>query len=152
MGTATTMNSLAEAMGMMLPGGAAIPAPYRDRQEMAYRTGKRIVAMVNEDLRPSDILTRESFLNAVVVNSALGGSTNAPIHLVALARHMGVDHTLADWEDHGRHVPLLVNLQPAGEYLGEDFHRAGGVPAVVAQLLKQGLLFDKALTANGRSI
>ena len=133
MGTATTMNSLAEALGMSLPGSAAIPAPHRDRQEIAYRTGLRIVEMVHEDLKPSDILTREAFLNAVVVNSALGGSTNAPIHLVALARHAGVEHTLQDWQDHGRHVPLLVNLQPAGEYLGEDFHRAGGVPAVIAQ-------------------
>src|SRR5580698_4610640 len=152
MGTATTMNSLAEAMGMMLPGGAAIPAPYRDRQEMAYRTGKRIVAMVNEDLRPSDILTRESFLNAVVVNSALGGSTNAPVHLVALARHMGVDHTLADWESHGHHLPLLVNLQPAGDYLGEDFHRAGGVPAVIGQLIEAGVIHEDARTVNGRTL
>ncbi|HEX3918181.1 MAG TPA: IlvD/Edd family dehydratase [Caulobacteraceae bacterium] len=152
MGTATTMNSLTEALGMSLPGSATIPAPHRDRQEVAYRTGLRIVDMVREDLRPSDILTRESFLNAVVVSSALGGSTNAPIHLVALARHMGVDHTLADWEDHGRHVPLLVNLQPAGEYLGEDFHRAGGVPAVLGQLIEAGLIHEDARTVNGRSL
>jgi dihydroxy-acid dehydratase len=152
MGTATTMNSLTEALGMSLPGSATIPAPHRDRQEVAYRTGLRIVDMVREDLRPSDILTRESFLNAVVVSSALGGSTNAPIHLVALARHMGVDHTLADWEDHGRHVPLLVNLQPAGEYLGEDFHRAGGVPAVLGQLIGAGLIHEDARTVNGRSL
>jgi dihydroxy-acid dehydratase len=137
---------------MSLPGSATIPAPHRDRQEVAYRTGLRIVDMVREDLRPSDILTRESFLNAVVVSSALGGSTNAPIHLVALARHMGVDHTLADWEDHGRHVPLLVNLQPAGEYLGEDFHRAGGVPAVLGQLIEAGLIHEDARTVNGRSL
>jgi dihydroxy-acid dehydratase len=152
MGTATTMNSLTEALGMSLPGSATIPAPHRDRQEVAYRTGLRIVDMVREDLKPSDILTRESFLNAVVVSSALGGSTNAPIHLVALARHMGVEHTLADWENHGRHVPLLVNLQPAGEYLGEDFHRAGGVPAVVGQLIEAGLIHEHARTVNGRSL
>jgi dihydroxy-acid dehydratase len=152
MGTATTMNSLAEALGMSLPGSAAIPAPHRDRQEIAYRTGLRIVEMVHEDLKPSDILTREAFLNAVVVNSALGGSTNAPIHLVALARHAGVEHTLQDWQDHGRHVPLLVNLQPAGEYLGEDFHRAGGVPAVIAQLLGAGLIGGGAMTVNGRTL
>jgi dihydroxy-acid dehydratase len=152
MGTATTMNSLAEAMGMMLPGGAAIPAPYRDRQEMAYRTGKRIVAMVNEDLKPSDILTRESFLNAIVVNSALGGSTNAPIHLAAIARHAGVALELRDWQAFGHAVPLLVNLQPAGEYLGEDFYRAGGVPAVMNQLMDGQLLHESAMTVTGRSI
>ena len=145
MGTASTMNSLTEVLGMSLPGSAAIPAPYRDRQETAYRTGLRIVDMVKEDLRPSRILTREAFLNAVVVNSALGGSTNAPIHLVALARHMGVPHVLQDWEDFGRHVPLLVNLQPAGEYLGEDFYRAGGVPAVVDQLIEAGLIHEDTL-------
>src|SRR5206468_4953584 len=121
MGTATTMNSLAEALGMQLPGAAAIPAPYRDRQEIAYLTGKRIVAMVAEDLKPSDILTRDAFLNAIVVNSAIGGSTNAPIHLAALARHMGVELDIADWQTYGLDVPLLVNLQPAGTYLGEDY-------------------------------
>jgi dihydroxy-acid dehydratase len=152
MGTATTMNSLAEALGMMLPGTAAIPAPYRDRQEAAYRTGKRIVEMVAEDLKPSDILTREAFLNAIVVNSAIGGSTNAPIHLNAIARHIGVSLDIADWQTHGHDVPLLVNLQPAGEYLGEDYYRAGGVPAVVAQLLRRGLLADSAVTVNGRTI
>ena len=152
MGTATTMNSLTEVLGMSLPGSAAIPAPHRDRQEMAYRTGLRIVDMVKEDLRPSRILTRESFLNAVAVNSALGGSSNAPIHLVALARHMGVPHVLQDWEDFGRHVPLLVNLQPAGEYLGEDFFRAGGVPAVVNQLIEAGLIHGDALTVTGRTL
>src|SRR5205823_4703534 len=120
MGTATTMNSLSEALGMQLPGSAAIPAPYRDRQEAAYRTGKRIVAMVGEDLKPSDILTRKAFLNAIVVNSAIGGSTNAPIHLTAIARHMGVDLSLDDWQTYGHKIPLLVNLQPAGEFLGED--------------------------------
>ncbi|HWE99302.1 MAG TPA: IlvD/Edd family dehydratase [Caulobacteraceae bacterium] len=152
MGTASTMNSLTEAVGMSLPGSAAIPAPYRDRQEAAYRTGLRIVEMVKEDLRPSRILTREAFLNAVVVNSALGGSSNAPIHMVALARHMGVEHTLQDWEDYGRHVPLLVNLQPAGDYLGEDYYRAGGVPAVIAQLMSRGLIREDCLTANGRTL
>jgi dihydroxy-acid dehydratase len=152
MGTATTMNSLAEALGMMLPGSAAIPAPYRDRQEVAYRTGKRIVDMVAEDLKPSDILTREAFLNAIVVNSAIGGSTNAPIHLAAIARHVGAELALDDWQTHGHKVPLLVNLQPAGEYLGEDYYRAGGVPAVVAQLMQQGLIHENAITANGKTI
>ncbi|MEN3745990.1 IlvD/Edd family dehydratase [Sphingomonas sp. HF-S3] len=152
MGTATTMNSLAEALGMMLPGSAAIPAPYRDRQEAAYRTGKRIVEMVAEDLKPSDILTREAFLNAIVVNSAIGGSTNAPIHLNAIARHIGVPLDVTDWATHGHDVPLLVNLQPAGEYLGEDYYRAGGVPAVVAQLMQRGLIAGDARTVNGRTI
>ncbi|WP_285405725.1 IlvD/Edd family dehydratase [Luteibacter sp. ME-Dv--P-043b] len=152
MGTATTMNSLAEALGMQLPGAAAIPAPYRDRQEIAYLTGKRIVGMVAEDLKPSDILTREAFLNAIVVNSAIGGSTNAPIHLAAIARHIGVDLAIDDWQTHGHKVPLMVNLQPAGEYLGEDFYHAGGVPAVVGELLKQGLIHADAKTANGKSI
>jgi dihydroxy-acid dehydratase len=152
MGTATTMNSLAEALGMMLPGSAAIPAPYRDRQEVAYTTGQRIVAMVEEDLKPSDIMTREAFLNAIVVNSAIGGSTNAPIHLAAIARHVGAQLDLSDWQDHGHHVPMLVNLQPAGDYLGEDYYRAGGVPAVVAQLIGQGLIHEDAMTVNGRTI
>ncbi|PXA97717.1 dihydroxy-acid dehydratase, partial [Nostoc sp. 3335mG] len=152
MGTATTMNSLAEALGMMLPGSAAIPAPYRDRQEAAYRTGKRIVEMVAEDLKPSDILTRKAFLNAIVVNSAIGGSTNAPIHLNAIARHIGVPLDVTDWAEHGHDIPLLVNLQPAGEYLGEDYYRAGGVPAVVAQLMQRGLIAGDALTVNGRTI
>jgi len=152
MGTATTMNSLTEALGMSLPGSAAIPAPYRDRQESAYETGKAIVEMVRADRKPSDILTRDAFLNAIKVNSAIGGSTNAPIHLIALARHVGVELDIDDWQEHGRDVPLLVNLQPAGEYLGEDYYRAGGVPAVVAQLIGQGLIVEDALTANGRSI
>jgi dihydroxy-acid dehydratase len=152
MGTASTMNALAEVLGMSLPGSAAIPAPYRDRQEVAYHTGRRIVEMVREDLKPSDIMTRDAFLNAVVVNSALGGSTNAPIHLVAIARHMGVQHVLGDWQEYGHKVPLLVNLQPAGEYLGEDLYRAGGVPAVVAQLMRQGLIREGVRNANGRSI
>jgi dihydroxy-acid dehydratase len=152
MGTATTMNSLAEVLGMQLPGSAAIPAPYRERAQIAYQTGRRIVAMVNEDLKPSDILTRESFLNAIVVSSAIGGSTNAPIHIAAIARHAGVALSLDDWQEHGQRVPLLVNLQPAGQYLGEDYHHAGGVPAVVNELMKQGLIHENAMTANGRSI
>ena len=152
MGTATTMNSLTEALGMSLPGSAAIPAPYRDRQENAYETGKRIVEMVRQDLKPSDVLTRDAFLNAIVVNSAIGGSTNAPIHLAAIARHVGVELTIDDWQEYGLSVPLLVNLQPAGEYLGEDYYRAGGVPAVVSELMKQGLIRTEALTANGRTI
>ena len=152
MGTATTMNSLAEALGMQLPGSAAIPAPYRDRQEVAYKTGKRIVDMVAEDLKPSDILTRQAFHNAIVVNSAIGGSTNAPIHLAAIARHIGVDLPIDDWQTHGHKIPLMVNLQPAGEYLGEDYYHAGGVPAVVSELMKQGLIHEDAITANGRTI
>src|ERR1700691_1357551 len=152
MGTATTMNSLAEALGMSLPGSAAIPAPYRDRQECAYHTGRQIVEMVASDRKPSDILTRESFINAIRVTSAIGGSTNAPIHINALARHIGVELSIDDWQTHGHDIPLLVNLQPAGEYLGEDFYRAGGVPAVVAQLIRQGLIHEQALTANGRSL
>ncbi|MCT2401180.1 IlvD/Edd family dehydratase [Novosphingobium mangrovi (ex Huang et al. 2023)] len=152
MGTATTMNSLAEALGMMLPGSAAIPAPYRDRQECAYHTGKRIVDMVHEDLKPSDILTLDAFHNAIVVNAAIGGSTNAPIHLAAIARHIGVELPLKDWETYGHKIPLLVNLQPAGEYLGEDYYRAGGVPAVVAQLIKQGLIVEGAMTVNGKTM
>ncbi len=152
MGTATTMNSLAEALGMQLPGSAAIPAPYRDRQEVAYRTGKRIVDMVAEDLKPSDILTKEAFHNAIVVNSAIGGSTNAPIHLAAIARHIGVDLPIDDWQTHGHKVPLMVNLQPAGEYLGEDYYHAGGVPAVVGELIKQGLIHEDAITANGKTM
>ena len=152
MGTATTMNSLAEALGMSLPGSAAIPAPYRDRQECAYQTGRQIVEMVAADRKPSDILTRESFINAIRVNSAIGGSTNAPIHINALARHIGVELSIDDWQTFGFDVPLLVNLQPAGEYLGEDYYRAGGVPAVVGELMRHGLIHERALTANGRSI
>ena len=153
MGTATTMNSLAEALGMQMPGSAAIPAPYRERGQMAYETGRRIVDMVHEDLKPSQIMTREAFENAIVVNSAIGGSTNAPIHLNAVARHLGVPLDNDDWQKLGHDIPLLVNLQPAGEYLGEDYHRAGGVPAVVNELLKAGLLpHPDAITANGRTM
>ena len=152
MGTASTMNSLAESLGMQLPGSAAIPAPYRDRQEMAWRTGKRIVEMVHEDLKPSDILTKDNFINTIVVNSAIGGSTNAPIHINAIARHIGVELNIDDWQKHGHKVPLLVNMQPAGEYLGEDYYHAGGVPAVVNELMKQGLIRENAPTVNGKSI
>ncbi|MCV2886829.1 IlvD/Edd family dehydratase [Ruegeria aquimaris] len=153
MGTASTMNSLAEALGMQLPGSAAIPAPYRERGQMAYETGRRIVEMVHEDLKPSDIMTRAAFENAIVVNSAIGGSTNAPIHLNGIARHLGVSLDNDDWQRLGHKVPLLVNLQPAGEYLAEDYHRAGGVPAVVGELLAEGLLpHPGAVTVNGRGI
>ncbi len=152
MGTASTMNSLAESLGMQLPGSAAIPAPYRDRQEMAYRTGKRIVGMVHEDLKPSDILTKDNFINTIVVNSAIGGSTNAPIHIQAIAKHIGVELELQDFQTYGHKVPLLVNLQPAGEYLGEDYYHAGGVPAVVNELMSQGLIREDAPTVNGKSI
>ena len=153
MGTASTMNSLAEALGMQLPGSAAIPAPYRQRGQISYQTGKRIVEMVEDDLRPSDIMTREAFENAVVINSAIGGSTNAPIHLNGIARHLDVSLTNDDWQQLGHHVPLLVNLQPAGEYLGEDYHQAGGVPAVIGELIRGGLLpHPDVITANGKTM
>ncbi len=153
MGTATTMNSLAEALGMQLPGAAAIPAPYRERGQISYETGKRIVEMVWEDLRPSEVMTREAFENAIVINSAIGGSTNAPIHLNAIARHLGLPLNNDDWQNIGHDVPLLVNLQPAGQYLGEDFQQAGGVPAVVAELLAEKRLpHPDAITVNGKSI
>src|SRR5271167_4240006 len=152
MGTASTMNALAEALGMSLPGCAAIPAPYRERGQIAYETGRRIVDMVWEDLKPSDILTRDAFENAIVVNSAIGGSTNAPIHLNAIARHIGVKLDIEDWETVGHHVPLLVNMQPAGKYLGEEYHRAGGVPAVVNELMKKKLIHADALTVNGKTM
>jgi dihydroxyacid dehydratase/phosphogluconate dehydratase len=145
------MNSLAEALGMSLPGCAAIPAPYRERGQIAYETGKRIVEMVWEDLKPSDILTRKAFENCIVVNSAIGGSTNAPIHINALARHIGVELSIDDWQKHGHDVPLLVNMQPAGFYLGEEYHRAGGVPAVVRELMKHKRIHEDAKTVNGRS-
>ncbi|WP_326838743.1 IlvD/Edd family dehydratase [Roseobacter sp. MH60115] len=153
MGTATTMNSLAEALGMQLPGSAAIPAPYRERGQISYETGRRIVDMVWEDLRPSDIMTREAFENTIVINSAIGGSTNAPIHLNGIARHLGVPLDNNDWQAVGHDVPLLVNLQPAGEYLGEDYQRAGGVPAVVGELIAAGLLpHPHVITANGKTM
>lgn len=146
------MNALAEALGMSLPGCAAIPAPYRERQQMSYETGRRIVDMVWKDIRPSHILTRAAFENAIVVNSAIGGSTNAPIHLNAIARHIGVELDNDDWQKHGLDIPLLVNMQPAGEYLGEEFHRAGGVPAVVAELIAKGKIDGSATTVNGKSL
>ncbi|EFL89708.1 IlvD/Edd family dehydratase [Ahrensia sp. R2A130] len=153
MGTATTMNSLAEALGMSLPGSAAIPAVHKERAAQAYLTGKRIVDLVWEDTRPSDIMTREAFENAIVVNSAIGGSTNAPIHMKAIANHLGVRLDNQDWEDLGYDIPLMLNLQPAGEYLGEDYHHAGGVPAVVAELMKHGKLPNpNAGTVNGETI
>ena len=153
MGTATTMNSLAEALGLQLPGSASIPAPYRERGQIAYETGRRAVEIVNEDLKPSDIMTREAFENAVVVNTAIGGSTNAPIHLNAIARHIGVNLNNDDWQKIGFDTPLLVNLQPAGQYLGEDYHRAGGVPAVIGELIKaQKLPHPDSITVNGCTI
>jgi dihydroxy-acid dehydratase len=152
MGTASTMNGLAEALGMSLPGCAAIPAPYRERPEISYLTGLRIVEMVHENLRPSDILTREAFENAIVVNSAIGGSTNAPVHLNAIARHIGVPLSVDDWQKHGHAIPLLVNMQPAGKYLGEEFYRAGGIPAVVAELIGAGKIHEGARTVNGKSM
>ncbi|MDT8342792.1 MAG: IlvD/Edd family dehydratase [Thermohalobaculum sp.] len=152
MGTASTMNAMAEALGMTLTGNSAIPAPFRERMAMAYETGRRIVAMVHEDLKPSDILTRAAFENAIVTNSAIGGSTNAPPHLQAIARHAGVELNVKDWETVGFDVPLLVNMQPAGAYLGESFFRAGGVPAVMGELRKAGRIRDGAMTATGRTM
>jgi dihydroxy-acid dehydratase len=152
MGTASTMNALAEALGMSLPGCAAIPAPYRERAQIAYQTGLRIVEMVHEDLKPSDILTRKAFENAIVANSAIGGSTNAPIHINAIARHIGVTVTIDDWERLGYDVPLLVNMQPSGTYLGEEYFRAGGLPAVMNELLKAKRIHADALTVNGKTM
>src|SRR4029450_10543540 len=151
MGTASTMNALAEALGMSLPGCAAIPAPYRERAQIAYDTGRRAVEIVHEDLKPSDILTREAFENAIVACSAIGGSTNAPFHINAIARHIGVALDIRDWETIGYDVPLLVNMQPAGKYLGEEYHRAGGLPAVLSELLKAKRLHGRAKTINGRT-
>ncbi len=152
MGTASTMNALAEALGMSLTGSAAIPAPYRERGQIAYETGQRIVEMVWEDLKPSDILTRAAFENAIVANSAIGGSTNAPIHINAIAKHIGVPLDCDDWERIGFDVPLLVNVQPAGFYLGEEYFRAGGLPAVMAELIGAGRINEDALTCTGRTI
>jgi dihydroxy-acid dehydratase len=152
MGTASTMNAMAEALGMSMPGCAAIPAPYRERSQIAYETGVRAVEIVREDLKPSDILTRAAFENAIVACSAIGGSTNAPIHLIAIARHAGIELAIEEWETIGYDVPLLVNMQPAGEYLGEDYYRAGGLPAVLHELLKAGRLRGEALTINGKTI
>ncbi|WP_439122144.1 IlvD/Edd family dehydratase [Marivita sp.] len=152
MGTASTMNAMAEALGMTLTGNAAIPAPFRERMAMAYETGRRVVQMVLDDLKPSDIMTRAAFENAIVVNAAIGGSTNAPPHLQAVARHIGVDLDVKDWESIGFDVPLMVNMQPAGEYLGESFFRAGGVPAVMGELMTAGRLHGDAMTASGMSM
>jgi xylonate dehydratase len=152
MGTASTMNAVAEALGLSLPGCAAIPAPYRERGQMAYATGRRIVGMAYEDLRPSQILTRRAFLNAIATIAAIGGSTNAQPHLVAMARHAGVEITPQDWMTYGREIPLLVNMQPAGKYLGERFHRAGGVPAVLCELLRVGRIDGNVPTVTGRSL
>ena len=152
MGTASSMNCLQEVVGMSLPGCAAIPAPYRERGWMAYETGRRIVQMVRDNLRPSDVLTRHAFENAVVAAAALGASSNCPIHMIAIARHMGVEHTLADWQRLGPEIPLLVDLQPAGRFLGERFQRAGGVPAVLKELLRAGKLHGDAMTVTGRTL
>jgi len=152
MGTASTMNAMAEALGMSLPGCAAIPAPYRERGQIAYESGVRAVEIVREDLKPSDILTRAAFENAILACSAIGGSTNAPIHLCAIARHVGVELAVEDWESVGYDVPLLVNIQPVGEYLGEDYFRAGGLPAVMHELLQAGRIHGDALTINGRTM
>src|SRR6185437_6273540 len=152
MGTASTMNALAEALGMSLPGCAAIPAPYRERGQIAYETGRRAVEIVHEDLKPSDILTHAAFENAIVACSAIGGSTNAPIHLVAIARHVGVALSTEDFETVGYDVPLLVDIQPAGEYLGEEYYRAGGLPAVMNELLAAGRVHGAARTINGKTM
>jgi xylonate dehydratase len=152
MGTASTMNSVAEALGLSLPGCAMIPAPYRERGQMAYQTGKRIVELAHDDVRPDQILTRQAFLNAIAVIAALGGSSNAQPHLHAMARHAGVELTAKDWMDWGREVPLIVNMQPAGKYLGEAFHRAGGVPAVLVELLAAGLIDGNCLTVTGKTL
>jgi dihydroxy-acid dehydratase len=152
MGTASTMNALAEALGMSLPGCAAIPAPYKERGQMAYETGLRAVEIVEQDLKPSDILTRKAFENAIVANSAIGGSTNAPVHINAIARHVGVKLSIDDWEKVGYDVPLLVNMQPAGEYLGEEYYRAGGLPAVMHELLRAKRIHADALTINGKTM
>ncbi|GMF77508.1 unnamed protein product [Aspergillus oryzae] len=152
MGTASTMNALAEALGMALPGSAAIPAPYRERGQCAYETGLRIVEMVHSDRKPSDIMTREAFENVIVVNTAIGGSTNAPIHINAIAKHIGVEVSLDDWDRLGFHIPLLLNMQPAGELLGEEYYRAGGLPAIMAELLDARKLNPDALTCNGYTV
>jgi xylonate dehydratase len=152
MGTASTMNAVAETLGLSLPGCSAIPAPYRERGQMAYETGRRIVEMAHEDLRPSKILSRESFLNAITAIAALGGSTNAQPHLTAMARHAGFELHPQDWTKYGHDIPLLLNMQPAGKYLGERFHRAGGVPAVLCELIGAGKLFADAMTVTGRSL
>jgi dihydroxy-acid dehydratase len=152
MGTASSMNAMLEALGLTLPGAAAIPAPYKERAQMAYWTGQRIVQMVKEDLRPSKIITRKAVENAIVAASALGASTNCPPHVTAIARHAGLKLDIQDWDTVGYDIPLLVNMMPAGEFLGEEFYRAGGVPAVMHELLKAGQLHDDAITASGKTI
>lgn len=152
MGTASTMNALAESLGMALPGSAAIPAAYRHRAQCAYETGKRIVEMVETDRKPSDIMTRAAFENAIVANAAIGGSTNAPIHINAIAQHAGVEVSMDDWDDLGSKIPLLLNMQPSGEYLGEEYYRAGGLPAIMAELLDQGKINGDAITCNGKTM
>ncbi|KAI9368087.1 dihydroxy-acid/6-phosphogluconate dehydratase [Aspergillus egyptiacus] len=152
MGTASTMNALAEALGMALPGSAAIPAPYRERAQCAYETGLQIVEMVHSDRKPSDIMTREAFENVIIANTAIGGSTNAPIHINAIAKHVGVDISLDDWDRIGFQVPLLLNMQPAGEFLGEEYYRSGGLPAIMAELLDAGKLHPDVITCNGRAM
>ncbi|BBO30147.1 dihydroxy-acid dehydratase (plasmid) [Alteromonas sp. I4] len=153
MGTALTMNSLAEALGMSLPGCAAIPAPYRERGQIAYFTGRRIVEMVDEDLKPSDILTPAAFHNAISVCAAIGGSTNAPPHIQAISHYVkDVQLSIADWQKYGEKVPMIVNCQPAGEYLGEEFHRAGGVPAVMGSLLRSGIIDGNVMTVTGQTV
>ncbi len=152
MGTALSMNSLAEALGMSLPGCAAIPAPYGERAKFAFETGRRIVDMVREDLTPERILTREAFENSIVVCSAIGGSTNCPPHINAIARHIGVPLDIDDWETVGHDVPLLANVQPAGEFLGEGFHRAGGIPGIFSELIRAGKIHTEALTVTGKTV
>src|SRR5262249_54491553 len=152
MGTASTMNALAEALGLSLPGCAAIPAPYRERAQIAYETGRRAVEIVHEDLKPSDILTRDAFENAIVACSAIAGHSNAPIHINAIAGHIGVPLAIDDWETIGHEVPLLVNMQPAGKYLGEEYYRAGGLPAVLHELAAAGRIHAHALTINGKTV
>src|SRR5690606_29779551 len=152
MGTASTMNAIAETLGMSLPGCSAIPAPYRERGQMAYRTGQRIVEMAYEDLRPLDILTREAFLDAIALTTVIGGSTNAQPHITAMARHAGVEITREDWVEHGFPLPLILNMQPAGEFLGERFYRAGGVPAILWELQNAGKLHGDRITVSGRNL
>jgi dihydroxy-acid dehydratase len=152
MGTASTMNALAESLGMALPGSAAIPAAYRHRAQCAYETGKQIVEMVEADRKPSDLMTREAFENAIVANAAFGGSTNAPIHINAIAQHMGVEVSMDDWDTLGSRIPLLLNMQPSGEYLGEEYYRAGGLPAIMAELLDEGKINGDVLTCNGKTM
>jgi dihydroxy-acid dehydratase len=152
MGTASSMNAMAEALGMSLPGCAAIPAPYRERSQMAYETGRRAVRLVMEQVTPKTIMTRQAFENAIVVASAIGASTNVPIHMDAIARHVGVELTNYDWQRFGGDVPVLANVQPVGEYLGEDFYHAGGVPAIMHVLLVAGKLHGDAMTVSGRTV